>query len=131
MRRGGPLLGVALNLAALLLFVCMDTLVKLLTARYAVPQLMWARFLFGFIVVALVLRATSGHFPWRSRAPVLQTVRSLLLACCNLMFSTALAEKSFASASSMELIRNTLGPAPVAATRTPPAAFATKTPTMA
>lgn len=89
--RGGPLLGVGFALSALVLFVCMDTLVKLLTARFAVPQLMWARFLFGFIVVAAVLRIVSGHVPWRSRAPVLQTVRSLLLACCNLMFSTALA----------------------------------------
>lgn len=68
MRRGGPLAGVAFQLAALLLFVCMDTLVKLLTARYAVPQLMWARFLFGFLVVAAALRLQAGHLPWRSRA---------------------------------------------------------------
>ena len=34
------LAGVALHLSALALFVVMDTLVKLLTARYAVPQLM-------------------------------------------------------------------------------------------
>jgi drug/metabolite transporter (DMT)-like permease len=87
--RGAPL-GVALHLSALVLFVVMDTLVKLMTASFAVPQLMWARFLFGFLVVAAVLRITMGHFPWRSRAPGLQAVRSLLLACCNLMFSTAL-----------------------------------------
>lgn len=90
MRRGGPLLGVALHLSALLLFVVMDTLVKLLTAHYAVPQLMWARFLFGFLVVALVLRLQAGYLPWRSHAPWLQALRSLLLAACNLMFSTAL-----------------------------------------
>lgn len=91
MRRGGPLFGVALHLGALLLFVVMDTLVKLLTAQFAVPQLMWARFLFGFLAVAVVLRLVTGHLPWRSRAPWLQALRSLLLAACNLMFSTALA----------------------------------------
>ncbi|WP_135465755.1 DMT family transporter [Crenalkalicoccus roseus] len=86
----GTLLGVALHLAALILFVCMDTLVKALAAQYAVPQLMWARFLFGLLVMALALRLLTGHLPWRSRAPGLQAVRSLLLAACNLMFSTAL-----------------------------------------
>lgn len=90
MRPGGTLLGVALHLSALVVFVCMDTLVKLLTAQFAVPQLMWARFLFSFLAAALVLRLVTGHLPWRSRAPGLQAVRSLLLAACNLMFSTAL-----------------------------------------
>jgi drug/metabolite transporter (DMT)-like permease len=82
--------GVALTLAALILFVCMDTLVKLLTAQFAVPQIMWARFLFGLLLVAAVLRLAGGRLPWRSRAPWLQAARSLLLAACNLMFSTAL-----------------------------------------
>ena len=36
----GKLAGVALHLSALMLFVVMDTLVKRLTAHYAVPQLM-------------------------------------------------------------------------------------------
>lgn len=89
--RGGPLLGVTLNLAALLLFVVMDTLVKLLTASFAVPQIMWARFLFGFLLVAAAIRLVTGQLPWRSHAPWLQALRSLLLAACNLMFSTALA----------------------------------------
>jgi len=86
----GTLAGVALHLSALVLFVCMDTLVKLLTASYAVPQLMWARFLFSLLLAVAVLRLVTGHLPWRSRAPGLQAVRSLLLAACNLMFSTAL-----------------------------------------
>jgi drug/metabolite transporter (DMT)-like permease len=97
----GTLAGVALQLIALLIFVCMDTLVKLLAARYAVPQLMWARFLFGFLLVAAVLRATTGHLPWRSHAPLLQGGRSLLLACCNLMFSTALVYLPIADATAI------------------------------
>lgn len=86
----GWLAGVALQVAALAVFVCMDTLLKLLTAFYAVPQLMWARFLFSLLAVALLFRLTMGRLPWRSRAPWLQAWRSLMLAGANLMFSTAL-----------------------------------------
>ena len=86
------LAGVLLQLSALVLFVCMDTLVKKLTAGYAVPQLMWARFLFSLLVMAAFIRLSTGRLPWRSRAPGLQALRSLMLAACNLMFSTALAE---------------------------------------
>jgi drug/metabolite transporter (DMT)-like permease len=86
-----PLIGVLLQLAALALFVCMDSLVKALTVHYAVPQLMWARFLFSLLVAGAFIRLTTGQLPWRSRAPGLQALRSLLLAGCNLMFSNALA----------------------------------------
>lgn len=84
-------LGIALHLSALLLFVVMDTLLKWLTATYAVPQLMWARFLFGLIFIGGGLFLLGGfRLPWRSRRPGLQAIRSLLLAISNLLFSTAL-----------------------------------------
>jgi drug/metabolite transporter (DMT)-like permease len=51
---------------------------------------MWARFLFGFVTVAIALRIATGQVPWRSRAPGLQTLRSLILAACNWLFTTAL-----------------------------------------
>lgn len=86
----GRLAGVALQLVALAVFVCMDTLLKLLTAHFAVPQLMWARFLFSLILAALFFRLWTGRVPWRSRALWLQAARSLLLAASNLLFSTAL-----------------------------------------
>ncbi|RYJ00557.1 MAG: DMT family transporter [Acetobacteraceae bacterium] len=86
----GWVAGVALQLLALAGFTGMDTLLKLLTAHYAVPQLMWARFLFSLLAVALLFRVTMGRLPWRSRAPWLQAWRSLMLAGANLMFSTAL-----------------------------------------
>ena len=99
--RGGALLGVVLHLSALALFVVMDTLVKLLTAGYAVPQLMWARFLFSLLAAAVAIRLVSGGLPWRSRAPGLQALRSLLLAACNLLFSTALAHVPLADATAV------------------------------
>ena len=86
----GRLAGVAFQLAALAVFVCMDTMLKLLTAHYAVPQLMWARFLFGLVAAAIFIRLVTGKLPWRSHAPWLQAARSLLLAASNLLFSTAL-----------------------------------------
>lgn len=84
------LAGVALQLAALATFVAMDTIIKLLTADFPVTQLMWARFLFGFLTVAIALRIIGGQVPWRSRAPGLQTLRSLILAACNWLFTMAL-----------------------------------------
>lgn len=87
----GRLAGVGLQTGALLLFVAMDTLLKLLTADYPVPQLMWARFLFGLLFTTIALQLAAGRLRWRSRAPGLQALRSLLLAGCNFLFSTALA----------------------------------------
>jgi drug/metabolite transporter (DMT)-like permease len=95
------LAGVALQLAALATFVVMDTMIKLLAAGYPVPQVMWARFLFGFLTVALALRLTMGHFPWRTRAPGWQTLRSLILAACNFLFTSALVHIPLADATAV------------------------------
>jgi len=95
------LAGVALQLTALATFVAMDTIIKLLTAGFAVPQLMWARFLFGFLTVAVALRIATGQVPWRSRAPGLQTLRSLTLAACNWLFTNALVHIPLADATAV------------------------------
>ncbi|MFN3449884.1 MAG: DMT family transporter [Roseococcus sp.] len=96
-----PLHGVLLQLAALLLFVAMDTVFKLLTADFPVAQLAWARFLFSFLCVAGFLRLWLGRLPWRSRAPGLQALRSLLLCGCTLFFSAALARIPLADATAV------------------------------
>lgn len=85
------LTGVALQLVALATFTAMDTISKLATAQYPVTQIMWARFLFGLATVAIAMRVLTGKMPWRSRAPGLQTLRSTILAACNMLFTTALA----------------------------------------
>jgi drug/metabolite transporter (DMT)-like permease len=97
----GRLAGVALHLSALALFVLMDTLVKRLTAHYAVPQLLWARFLFSLLGAAIIIRITSEGLPLRSRAPGLQASRSALLAVSNLLFSSALAHIPLADATAV------------------------------
>ena len=93
--------GVLFQLGALLLFVVMDTLLKVMTADFAVLQLIWARFLFSFLAVALVLRLSMGRLPWRSRAPGLQALRSLLLAGCSILFTSALAHIPLADATAV------------------------------
>lgn len=93
--------GVLLQISALLLFVVMDTLLKVMTADFPVLQIIWARFLFAFLTVAIALRLSMGRFPWRSRAPGLQALRSLLLAGCSLLFTGALAHIPLADATAV------------------------------
>ena len=95
------LAGVALQLAALATFVVMDTIIKLLAAGFPVAQVMWARFVFGLLTVAIALRVVGGQVPWRSRAPGLQTLRSLTLAACNFLFTSALVHIPLADATAV------------------------------
>ncbi|WP_431282102.1 DMT family transporter [Humitalea sp. 24SJ18S-53] len=96
--------GVALQLAALALFVAMDTAIKLLTTVLPVPQIMFGRFLFHVIVVALAIRIATGGLPWRSKAPVLQTLRSACLFGANFLFSSALAHIPLADATAVSFV---------------------------
>lgn len=93
--------GVLLQLSALMIFVMMDTLLKLMAAEFPVLQIIWARFLFSTITVAIALRFSMGRFPWRSRAPGLQALRSLLLAGCSILFTAALARIPLADATAV------------------------------
>jgi len=93
--------GVLIQLAALALFVAMDTVLKLLVARYAVPQLMFIRFVAHTLFVLVAIRLISGSVPWRSRAPWLQTIRSVLLALANGALAVALIHVPLADATSV------------------------------
>lgn len=93
--------GIALQLVAIAFFVAMDTTIKLMTADYAVTQLIFARFAFHILFVALLLRVFTGPLPWRSRAPWLQAARSLCLGSANFLFSHALAHVPLADATAV------------------------------
>ncbi len=93
--------GILLQISALLLFVLMDTLLKLMAADLPVLQIIWARFFFAFLAVAIALRISMGRIPWRSRAPGLQALRSLLLAGCSILFTGALAHIPLADATAV------------------------------
>jgi drug/metabolite transporter (DMT)-like permease len=95
------LTGIALNLVALLLFTTMDTTGKLLTAHYPVLQLVFIRFVFHVLFVALAIRLLTGALPWRSRAPWTQLARGLCLALASTMFVFALAYIPLADATAI------------------------------
>ena len=93
--------GAVFQLLALLLFVAMDTSIKWMTGGFAPAQVIWARFLFSFLAVTLFFRLWTGRLPWRSRAPGLQALRSLILLGCSLLFATALSRIPLADATAV------------------------------
>jgi drug/metabolite transporter (DMT)-like permease len=93
--------GVLLQLVALALFVAMDALLKVLVAFYPVPQLMFVRFVAHTLMVVIVLWLLDGGVPWRSRAPLLQTLRSAMLAVANAALSFALIHIPLADATAV------------------------------
>ncbi|MCQ4162212.1 DMT family transporter [Roseomonas sp. GC11] len=95
------LTGILLQLAAIALFVAMDTTIKVMTASFPVPQILFCRFLVHVAAVAVLLRLFTGSFPWRSRAPGLQALRSLSLASANFLFSHALAHVPLSDATAV------------------------------
>jgi drug/metabolite transporter (DMT)-like permease len=100
-RMSRTLQGVLLQIAALALFVGMDSLLKVLVAFYPVPQLMFVRFLTHTLLVVLAVRLLTGGLPWRSRSPWLQTVRSAMLAVANAALSFALIHIPLADATAV------------------------------
>jgi drug/metabolite transporter (DMT)-like permease len=93
--------GVLIQLVALAFFVGMDALLKLLVATYAVPQLMFIRFVAHTLFVLAAIRLISGTVPWRSRAPWLQTLRSTMLAVANGALAVALIHVPLADATAV------------------------------
>jgi drug/metabolite transporter (DMT)-like permease len=93
--------GIALNLAALVFFVTMDTTAKLLSAHYSVAQLVFVRSCFQLVFVALAIRLLTGGLPWRSRAPLLQAVRSFCMLAASFMFVTAISYIPLADATAV------------------------------
>ncbi|MBU8544147.1 MULTISPECIES: DMT family transporter [Roseomonadaceae] len=93
--------GVLLQLVALALFVTMDALLKVLVASHPVPQLMFVRFCFHTLLVVVTLKLMTGRVPFRSRAPGLQTLRSLCLATANAAIAVALIHVPLADATAV------------------------------
>jgi drug/metabolite transporter (DMT)-like permease len=93
--------GLLLQFVAIALFVALDTVTKVLTAQYPVPQIVFMRFVFHTLVVALALQLATGRLPWRSRAPGLEVVRSLALLLANGLFVVALYHIPLADASAV------------------------------
>lgn len=100
-RGSGALRGVLLYLGALALFASMDACTKHLVGGLPVFEVMWARFSFHLLTVAIALRLTGRRLPWRARAPRMQCLRSVALASCSLLFIAALAHIPLAEATAI------------------------------
>lgn len=74
-----PLLGIVLMLGAVLCFAALDATSKILSQTFSVPLLVWARYGFHLLLMLVFLGPTMRLRLVRTRRPVLQTVRALLL----------------------------------------------------
>jgi drug/metabolite transporter (DMT)-like permease len=74
-----PLRGIALILAALLLFALLDATSKHLSQTYSVPLLVWARYTFHFLMMLLFLAPSMRWKLVATKRPLLQAVRGGLL----------------------------------------------------
>ena len=80
--------GILVLLLAMFLFTLMDATAKYLGQYYPVPQVVWARYMGNFVVVAIYFR-TSFVPSLRSRQPGLQFLRALTqLASASLFFTS-------------------------------------------
>lgn len=82
--------GVALFLAALLLFAALDATAKYLAASFAVPLLVWARYTVHCVFMLAAVAPSQGRTLLVSAHPWLLTLRALLLVAVTLLGQLAL-----------------------------------------
>jgi len=68
----------------------MDAIAKLLSARYPVLQLVWARFFFHFVLIAPIALWRHGPTSFVTEKPALQVGRGLFLLAATACFFTAI-----------------------------------------
>lgn len=81
--------GILLFLLALLLFAILDASAKYLTAFYAVPFLVWARYAVHLVVMLVAVAPSQGRALITTRHPWLMVVRALLLCALTLFAQLA------------------------------------------
>jgi drug/metabolite transporter (DMT)-like permease len=85
-----PLRSIGLVLLSACLFPVMDAIAKHLGAEYHVAQIVWARYVFHVLIVAvLLLRLRVVHYA-KTRRLGLQALRAALLMAATVLFFTAL-----------------------------------------
>lgn len=96
--------GILFIMLAVFLFACMNTLVKLLSARLESIQIVWARTLGHFIFILLFFMPTHGFTILRSRAVGTQAARSLLQLSSTTLYFIALASVPLAEATTISFL---------------------------
>lgn len=82
--------GILLFLAALFLFAALDATAKYLSAFFAVPLLVWARYLVHFLIMLLAMAPGMGRAIVVTRRPWLMSLRALTLVGVTLLGQLAL-----------------------------------------
>jgi drug/metabolite transporter (DMT)-like permease len=93
--------GILLMCAGVALFPLMNAAVKLLTARYPVIEITWARFTGHLIVMLIVFLPQYGWRLIATRRPLVQLARSLLMLVSNGIFVLAIGSVPLATASAI------------------------------
>ena len=83
------------------MFPFMNTAVKLLTARYPVAEIVWARFTGHLIIMLIVFLPQYRWTLLRTRRPTVQIGRSVLMLISNMVFVMAIGRVPLATASAI------------------------------
>jgi drug/metabolite transporter (DMT)-like permease len=96
--------GILLMVAAVGVFVLMDTTAKYLSRWYPVPAIVWARFAANLAILLAFLAARGELRRLRTARPGLQLARGLLLAGATLFFFTSLSVLPLAEAAAIGFV---------------------------
>ena len=99
--RPDVLRGILLMCAGTAMFPFMNTAVKLLTARYPVAEIVWARFTGHLIIMLIVFLPQYRWTLLRTRRPTVQIGRSVLMLISNMVFVMAIGRVPLATASAI------------------------------
>jgi drug/metabolite transporter (DMT)-like permease len=91
-------------MAAVAMFVVLDSIAKYLARFYPVPGLVWARYAGHFVLVVLILGPRLRLELVRTTRPGLQLLRGLLLAGSSMFFFSALKFMPLAEATSINFL---------------------------
>ena len=93
--------GILLMCAGVSLFPLMNAMMKLLTQRYPVFEIVWARFTGHLVVMLIVFWPRYGRRLIATRRPLVQLARSLLMLVSNGVFVMAIGKVPLATASAI------------------------------
>jgi drug/metabolite transporter (DMT)-like permease len=99
-----PQRGIFLMIAAVGVFVLMDTTAKYLARWYPVPSIVWARFVANLAVLLVFLAARGELRRLRTARPGLQIARGALLAGATLFYFTSLSVLPLAEAAAIAFV---------------------------
>ena len=99
-----PAMGIAVMVAGMIILASTDAVSKHLTLSFAVIQILWVRFLvFALVGTSLALRK-NGVQGLRTKRPVAQVARAIILNLANFIFVYALSQMPMADAHSIMAI---------------------------